>query len=401
MDNKSICAMPWFHTMVDTKGDVRPCCLYSDTVKKEDGTPYNFGKDDINEAFTSEYYDDVRKKMLSGEEVSGCKECYRIEQYGGKSNRISANEYWPHVFETDPKITYLDIRTGNLCNLSCKSCTPLYSSTLLDEIESDPELQPYFEGPYSKDTSWYKTTMFDQNIESLIDNVDRYYFTGGEPTINERTLQLLEQLIASGKTDATLAFNTNLTNINAKFYSLIQQFKKIDLFISIDGTEKIQEYLRYPSKWSAIDSNLRKLLGSNINLNMVVTPVIQLTNINKCVEFFKYIDSLNDIAGSRVIDIHPIDLRLPEFLSVVNLPADFKTTAWEQIATWLSETKYQYTHIEEKLESIKNKCYAPGDKDKLSMYVHYNSIFDRKRKIQLVDANPELAELLNDPSLWS
>lgn len=403
MSNNTFCSMLWHHTMVDTDGSVKPCCIFEGTIKKDDGTPFNFGSDDIDDIFLSNSYQEIRNDMIAGKEVSGCQACYKIEKYGGRSNRISSNEKWNQINgSSTPKITYIDLRTGNLCNLACRSCSPSASSTLGDEIKQNKKLQFYFDVPEKDLTSWYNTDIFRSNFEKISQTADSYYFTGGEPTINERTMLLLEELVSNDKADVLLIFNTNLTNINNRFYSLLKKFSNVVLFVSVDGVGKLQEYLRYPSKWSAIEANFMKLLALGDKINIIITPVIQISNLGKCVELFEYADHLNDLSNRNAVTIAPIDLRYPDRLDIVNLPAKYKQHCWEKIQHWISTTKHSYPQFEERIESVKNKCLdSYSNLDMLTDYMEFNLAFDSKRNMSLIEVNPELAELLNDPSLWN
>ena len=55
----------------------------------------------------------MRRKMLLGEKVCGCDQCYQQEAIGGRSKRIEMNEQWGHLIgeaiqQTSPdgKITF-------------------------------------------------------------------------------------------------------------------------------------------------------------------------------------------------------------------------------------------------------------------------------------------------------
>jgi MoaA/NifB/PqqE/SkfB family radical SAM enzyme len=80
--NKSFCMLPWVHIAVNPNGDVIPCCVSTATVNKIDGTPYNLGKDNLNQIINSDGYKSIRSDMLKGKLVNGCEQCYKQEQYG-------------------------------------------------------------------------------------------------------------------------------------------------------------------------------------------------------------------------------------------------------------------------------------------------------------------------------
>ena len=70
VNNKSICPYAFRGAMINVDSTVKPCCRYqqrygSARVKVTD----TFS---IHDAFHSQYYQDLRKKMLAGEKVPGC-----------------------------------------------------------------------------------------------------------------------------------------------------------------------------------------------------------------------------------------------------------------------------------------------------------------------------------------
>jgi hypothetical protein len=68
----TFCPLPWNSINLRNNGDLRICCntnSYSPQrgiMKKEDGTPYNAGKDDWNEARNAELVKEVRVSMMNG-----------------------------------------------------------------------------------------------------------------------------------------------------------------------------------------------------------------------------------------------------------------------------------------------------------------------------------------------
>ena len=79
-------------------------------------------------------------------------------------------------------------------------------------------------------------------ISENIENID-YYFTGGEPTINQKHRELLDLIIERGVADrVTLEYNTNMAGIPSKVFEQWKHFKYVQIGMSIDG---IYEHLTY------------------------------------------------------------------------------------------------------------------------------------------------------------
>ena len=401
-NQNTYCVLPWLNITVDPNGDIKPCCVSSDFIKKTDGTHFNLGNDSIEDIYNSPDYLNIRKQMLDGEQVSGCAYCYKHESLGGNSQRILYNEKWKDQKFTnvsaDINIKYFDLRFGNLCNLSCRSCNSKNSSKfakVLDELR-DTEINKFHSDYNLTIDEWYNTEMFEKNIESQLSNVTMLYLTGGEPTVINKNIEMLERLESFGYSkNITLVINSNMTNLNSTFYKLLAKFKLVVFFASIDGVGDIQEYLRYPSTWSQIDKNIRTLL-TYPNFMIRPTPVIQITNLNKIVDLFEYFESFNRKQGKAVADIMPIILENPSYLNLSYLPKEYRMMCWDRIQTWLdTKCKFQSPLFYNKIKALKNKCLKdvePGGN--LKRYVEFNSILDNHWQHHLRSVNPELYNIL-------
>ena len=145
MSKCTFCPLPWNSINLRNNGDMRICCntnSYSPQrgiMKKEDGTPYNAGKDDWNEARNAEILKEVRVSMMKGEWHPECTRCKKEEESGIRSRREYENDDWGKWFgdmnlekvlpitEEDgtidtskQDIEFMDIRYGNFCNLKCR-----------------------------------------------------------------------------------------------------------------------------------------------------------------------------------------------------------------------------------------------------------------------------------------
>jgi MoaA/NifB/PqqE/SkfB family radical SAM enzyme len=414
LNNKSFCVLPWMNISVDPDGTVKPCCVSSDEIKKADGTPYNLGYDKLSDIINSPDFQTIRRKMKDGETVAGCSQCYTSEKYGSLSNRTLHNMEWMrnsvvadkvknHVEVIPETVEYFDLRFGNLCNLKCRSCAPKNSSQFnkelleLRDISTINKFNSYMELDNIND--WYMTDVFMDNIKSQVNHIDRIYFTGGEPTLIDKNYELLDYLVEQDRAkDITLKFNTNMTNIKPKFLEIVTKFKKVIVLASIDGYGSMQEYLRYPSDWGQISSNLEKLVKlPEDKISITCTPVIQKANLSCIVELFDYLNNINIAYNRQVIQILPIILNNPSYMDMVYLPVDYKKKQWEKIDEW-AKNKYVFPTMSflSGIKQIGNKCNTETDyHENLKKFKEFNDIFDNHRNHYLKDINPELYELMN------
>ena len=397
-ENKSFCALAWVHVAADTDGSIKPCCVSTDFIKKENGENYNLGYDSLADIYNSSSYVQLRQDMIDGKHIDGCNRCYSQESSGTKSYRQQYNEQYPIVSKdivVDPVIKYFDLRFGNLCNLNCRSCSPKASSQLSKEVALMDKQILKFHQPFTEDiNSWYQTKTYEDNLEQQLHNVDTFYLTGGEPTLVEQNFQLMQLLIDRGLSkNVTIKLNSNMTNDKPGFFELLKEFKKVIFLASVDGYGSMQEYLRYPSKWSRIDKNIKRLLDKDLsNIVIVPTPTIQVTNLGKITELFEYFEQFNRQADSNLIQISPIILEHPHYSNIMNLPLNYKQECWNRIADWLASCTYQSAQFHRSMNSIKNMCHTDFDFN-LSDFFEVTDLFDSHRNTYLGSVNPELDAL--------
>ena len=89
----TFCPLPWNSLNLRNNGDLRICCNTNSYTKnrgimrKEDGTPYNAGKDDWQEARNAELLKEVRVSMMKGEWHAECERCRQEEHSHQKAGR--------------------------------------------------------------------------------------------------------------------------------------------------------------------------------------------------------------------------------------------------------------------------------------------------------------------------
>ena len=215
-ESKTFCMYPWIHLNASPNGDAMPCCLWDYNV------PMGSVKENtIEELWNNDNWKMLRKDMMEDRPNAGCTTCYGQEESGFFSPRNSANKHHGHHIDrvsrtskdghsADFKMTYWDIRFSNLCNLSCRSCGHIFSSSW---YKDQKELAGPEWAKKNKPLFWagrHETDMYDQLLEH-IDYVEQVYFAGGEPLMMEEHYRILEELERREKFDVGLVYNTNFT----------------------------------------------------------------------------------------------------------------------------------------------------------------------------------------------
>lgn len=432
MKNKSstLCAIPFVSMMVNTDTTIRYCCMVkgsANKIKKEDGSFYTIKDQFVKDAWNSQDMKDIRLSMINGEKVAGCSTCYLQEESGRISNREHANSEWKwrlgeenlleiinnseiNFGHVNTDIVYLDLRLGNLCNLKCRMCNPWNSSQILKEhIELDQKNEEYsklfkktfgkFPIELAKELEWFESDVLWDQVISLIPNLKKVYMTGGEPTLIDHNFKFMQECIDQERQDIVLFFNTNCTNINKKFLSLVEQFDEININASLDGTGIINDYIRAPSKWEQISSNIEKLAQLS-NVKLGVTPTVQVYNVFNLVSILEWVDELNqkynkDIFVDFLINVHPYHL------SVTVLPEELRNQARIDLENYRDTRMPKSIHsmtlnsIEGIIGLLKKESPADYQEQLLNLKIHTKSLdVERSQDINLVDVR--IARIIND-----
>lgn len=410
INNKSFCVLPFIHLAADPDGSVKPCCISFDKIKKADGTDYNLGYDSIADIYNSSDFIEIRRKMIEGEIVEGCSDCYEQEKHSGFSQRINWNDKWNHPqinhqieqiitnnYNSDLQVRYVDLRLGNMCNLKCRSCNTTNSSQLARELTDIAETNQkiyWFLPPKKVDSTWFTTPEFHKNLQLIKDSIYVAYMTGGEPTLIPENIEYLQSIVDNNRAhEVIITLNTNLTNAKPEFLEILSKFKEVIITASIDGYDDMQEYLRAPSKYKQVRKNLLAFAALP-NVKIEVAPVIQATNINLITDLF---DDLLSIKKSN-IKLYPIVLLNPKHLSITILPQEFKKKTREQIVNWMNENTVPNSEFQLKMDQALSMLQEPDNvnqKTELTGFKEFTRIFDTHRGVSLVSVNPELAKAIN------
>jgi organic radical activating enzyme len=401
--NQSYCSLAWVGITTDPDGSLRPCCVSDDKVTKDDGSLYNLGTDKLEDIYNSNFYKNFRQDMLDGKLIPGCETCYSNEKYGRESRRlISNNTFVDQQFtdtHSDIKIQYLDMRLGNQCNLKCRMCSPMNSSMVEEEFDQNPD--PVLDRFYLKSEisveNWFETETFDNNINPHLSDIVTLYMTGGEPTLIKKNYDIMQRLIDNGQHEKlTLIINTNMTNTNPKFYTLLKQFKKVIIQMSIDAVDDLAYYIRYPTDFKVVDKTIYDLLSLGDNITLRAGPVIQTLNLNKLVDLFEYCENINRKYKRLVIDIRPGFVFLPAYNDITYLPKQYKMDCFRKVYMWMMQNcKYQSQQFKNTINALKGKCYEDNlDIDKIKDFLAFNTALDNIRNMKLQDYNKELYDTI-------
>jgi radical SAM protein with 4Fe4S-binding SPASM domain len=280
-ESKTFCMYPWIHLHSYPTGDAYPCC-HAEMPEKLG----NCQQQSMKEIWSGDKMKQLRDDMLNERENPACTRCYEQEKSGFFSGRKSANKHHGHHIkkgiDLDPpfEMTYWDIRFSNLCNLSCRSCGHIFSSSWYQDQKS---LAGEGWGKNNKPLFWagrHETDMLEQLMEH-IDCVEQIYFAGGEPLMMDEHYHILEELERREKFNVRLIYNTNFTKTKLKdryVFDYWRKFRSVAVGASLDAMGPRAEYIRKGTDWSEVESNRQMMIEQCPNVDFYISPTMSIQN---------------------------------------------------------------------------------------------------------------------------
>lgn len=170
-------------------------------------------------------------------------ECIRCKQTENSTNshsiRINSIERDRILSSINKEYLILGGVLDNVCNSACQSCNQNLSTKIGGLIASD---YPKIDNSHLLDA-----IPFDRVVELDLN--------GGEPTASPRYKQLLENLPPSVK---IVRVNTNGGLILPNIENILESKIKLIITLSLDGTGKTHDYVRWPIKWEKYTKNVER-----------------------------------------------------------------------------------------------------------------------------------------------
>lgn len=406
---ETFCAQFW--TALDItprEGFVRPCCVFK--LELENEKPPLVSNSTFDEAINSETFIEWRRKILAGKTVAGCQHCYTKERDGSVSDRIVYNRAYEAVYGKNPKEVFvepnppklrplaLSLHLGNMCNLKCRMCGPQASSSIAsDSLHRGWAVRGFKlsgEGNYKQSWLTNHQQLIDR-ISQVADSLVHLHVSGGEPLIMSNTRKLFEHLVeANNAPNIHLYMPSNGTKIDDKVLSLLSQFKTTNIRLSVDGYQLADEYIRYPSKWNEVMTNIAKL-RTLPNVRLSVGFTLSAYNIFEPVKVSRWA-----IAEGMRFEYGFVEN--PYFLNPAILPSKILKGAASNIFAFLdeqdlSETDFIKNYSLNQLKGIANYLkqlshrHAQGHlTDEFYEFMAFTDELDRGREQRFSEACPEL-----------
>ena len=394
-------------------GAVKVCCR---------STPIGFIQNSsLEEIWNNDKMRETRRQVLCGERPEVCKPCFDLEDQGVESLRQrhikgiipeARINLYPNALDnlredyTMPfEFPTMEIKLNNLCNLKCRMCHPMDSTSWndWDKVEDfykkeNNYLVPVINKlnlknnrylcPFEDTDNWWS------GFEKLLPYFRRVEFAGGEPLMDPQHYKILDMLKPYAK-DIEIKYATNGTTLGIKgrtIHDYWPHFKSVAVNVSIDGIHKVYNHIRSNSSFTEVEKNV-KIFRSFPNVSRVVGAfTAQAGNILQAAECIDYFINEMDI----VFYSHRVSY--PNCLSAQVLPQPLKKLAIERLEA-ISKKLSTFSNIEkfpilEKItqQQIKDNINYLKAKDQSHLwndFLKFNRQLDLSRNQNLLESVPE------------
>jgi len=366
----------------------------------------------------------IRQQVLHNERPPECEPCFSLEDQGveslrqrhitGKIPEARINLY-PHAlngmdenFNMPFEIPTMELKLNNLCNLKCRMCHPMDSTSWNDwsevkdfykaegnimyaiveehNLESKPHLDKFQDNP-----EWWAS------LEKLLPHFRRVEFAGGEPLMDPQHYRILDMLAPYGH-QIEIKYATNLTTLGKSSRTIWEhwpKFKSVAVNVSIDGLWDSYEYVRGNASFAELVNNIKQI-QTIPNISRIVGAVtVQVSNVlvlDKMIEYF-----LNNLG----IIFHSHRVEYPKLLSAQVLPVELRELAIERLKAVSFKVKdfkmckdnpelatYTLGQIQDNI----NYLQARDQSNKWADCVEFNRRLDKTRNQSFTDVTPEFKQ---------
>lgn len=300
--------------------------------------------------FFQQHMSEVRDNMLLGQAPAGCAQCHQMESHNKISGRQKqllkvgvrvehfekslASSPWVSEF-SNPDCNQLpqdwQIDLGNYCNSACVFCDPGSSSRIATEWKKlgfIDKLPP---------PSW---TADDVLVAEFMDtlaqskHIQYLHFIGGETLLTPAFKSILKALIQHGiNHTSTIGFTTNLNSWDDEVVELLTQFNGVNLGMSIEAFDAVNDYVRWPSTMPLVHNTLDKWqqLSRQYNWLMQLRTTPSVLTVGKLLSVYEY-------AWHKNIAVESCNFLVdPKFMQPSVLPVVYRENIISKMDQWISE----------------------------------------------------------------
>lgn len=401
----TFCMHPFTGLATRSDGAVMACCRSHPVGWIQDQT--------LEEIWNNDTMKRIRMQVLNDERPAECAPCFNLEDQGVESlrqrhisgvipearvnlypNALNAlNDDYSMPFE----IPTMEIKLNNLCNLKCRMCHPMDSTSwndyqtveefyikennfMVNEIKKLNLINKPYLDKFEDNPNWW------ESFKKLLPYFRRVEFAGGEPLMDPQHYRILDMLAPYGK-NIELKYATNGTTLGIKggrtIHDYWPKFKSIAVNVSIDGIGDSYEYIRGNADWDTLVENV-SIIKSFPNITRVVGAVaVQVSNVLVLDQMIRYfLDDLGIVFYTNMVNY-------PRVLCPQVLPYNLKQEAIRRLEAVKNEVP-NFKHVKENpillditLGQIDGVINFINAKDQNSLWqdtIEFNRRLDTSRK---------------------
>jgi MoaA/NifB/PqqE/SkfB family radical SAM enzyme len=367
-DYEWMCPKPFVGIFTESTGEILPCCELHKSSHVL-GDLKTVEKNSFKDFYHSQPMVRLRNAMKNNNDKDYvnevCKNCISRENHNLDSGRtISIKKYFnvhKHKKEELEKIIETETPTfiqspllmslgQGQCNLKCGMCGDTVSSARRRESIELGEINSSF--PLTRISN---CDSFKKDIDWMLDNCLEFELPEGEPLMLNISYDILKKL----NKNVHIEVSTNGTIDVNKFIEHTKEFDKVDVFVSIEGGEKVNSYIRYPSDWDTIIKNFDKLFScSNFNVKFIST--LNALNVGKFTELKSDIGDRPWTEGNLIWYNYPWMLSsIPDDVKEIYLD-DLNRFGNTKIFNLVKEAVYNEKHMLELMRHCKRRDKLRG-----------------------------------------
>jgi hypothetical protein len=390
------CAKP-FHTLqleINPNGQLisSPCCNYSGDI----------GLSSLDQQFSI-----IKADVANGIPHKKCHRCWDTEKSNDYSERIRDLIYWPvdsvNKFLNTAQVSEFNIgiKFSNFCNLACRSCGPLLSSTYA-QIKNQSVPLAVSTDISEDSTTWPEILDYTKKLTETYELV-RVGLIGGETMLQRGAEQYIDYLASlPNSNNVVIALTSNFTTLNDKLFKQISHFRRFDLTASIDSVGPNYHYVRWPAQFSKIQQNIDNYIEIRKNtLTLTTFTIASVWSLNNIFYINEYLDFLLDCLKKQPdLIVHILHLDRPPPIAIENLPVKYRSALLSYIQSALAHPVINYANalpmkiFLEGVESFLNSTVVV--QDLFDNFLKFTADFDRRTNCEFEKFNSRFYQILSD-----
>jgi len=286
----NFCYIPFHGFTIDPNGYLTYCCMDTATQnlshkKRLYECVHIDDVEDLQE-WWEKAYEPVWETYLENKQdcINPCWRCFKSDYRKGKRpvkesyfrNLKKKKIKWEFDFSS-PKVRFLEYSVSNICNQMCVMCSGRNSSQWIDFDEQF--------GRRKQKITRISNDAIDK-IKKIIPDLSVIFLKGGEPFADVKNMEILEY-VAEVNPDCTIYTTSNIQTISKKNFNIIKKLKNLKINASIDGIDKIYDWIRGGNFKKMIENAERLYYESGHKIEPATTiSIYNFFNLKEILDYF-------------------------------------------------------------------------------------------------------------------